>query len=279
MLKKDLIFDVGMHKGEDTDYYLSKGFKVIAFEADPDLIKQSKIKFKNDIKNGNLIIVEGAIVDKSFDKKIKFYKNKRNTVWGTVLKEWAERNEREGAESEIIEVDSINFKECLIKFGIPYYLKIDIEGMDIVCCETLLSFKQKPHYISIESEKIDFKKLEKEFNLFEKLGYKNFKVIQQGNIEKQKKKNPSQEKKFTNYHLVEGSSGLFGKDLAGIWINKKKALAKYKRIFILYGLFGDKSFFKQNLFTKYFLKIFKKLTGIPLPGWYDTHARHEESNE
>ncbi len=28
----DLLYDVGMHKGEDTDYYLKKGFKVIGIE-------------------------------------------------------------------------------------------------------------------------------------------------------------------------------------------------------------------------------------------------------
>ena len=28
----DLIYDVGMHKGEDTEFYLSKGFRVIALK-------------------------------------------------------------------------------------------------------------------------------------------------------------------------------------------------------------------------------------------------------
>ena len=278
MLNKDLIFDVGMHKGEDTDFYLSKGFKVVAFEADPDLIKKSKNRFKKKIENGDLVIVEGAIVDGNFDKKIKFYKNKLNSVWGTVLKEWAERNKAEGAESECIEVDAINFKECLIKFGIPYYLKIDIEGMDIVCCEALLSLEQRPNYISIESEKVSFKRLETELDLFEKLGYKDFKIIQQDNINRQKEKKPFGENRTINYNFLEGSSGLFGKDLPGIWINKKNALKAYRKIFLFYKVFGDNSFLKKNIFTKYFLKIFRKLTGIPTPGWYDTHARYQEND-
>ena len=272
-----MIFDVGMHKGEDTDFYLSKGFKVVAFEADPDLIKKSKSRFKKEIENGDLIIVEGAIVDKNFNKKIKFYKNKLNTVWGTVLREWAERNKADGAESECIEVDAINFKEWLIKFGIPYYLKIDIEGMDIVCCEALLSLEQRPNYISIESEKISFRRLEAELDLFEKLGYKDFKIIQQDNIKRQKEKKFFGEDRHINYNFIEGSSGLFGKDLSGIWINKQVALKKYKKIFLFYKIFGDNSYLKKNIFTKYFLKIFRKLTGIPTPGWYDTHAKHQKN--
>jgi hypothetical protein len=32
-LHPDLIFDVGFHRGEDTDFYLKKGFRVVAVEA------------------------------------------------------------------------------------------------------------------------------------------------------------------------------------------------------------------------------------------------------
>ena len=31
----DLIFDVGFHKGEDTEFYLKKGFPVVAADANP----------------------------------------------------------------------------------------------------------------------------------------------------------------------------------------------------------------------------------------------------
>lgn len=31
-IKSDIIYDVGLHVGQDTDFYLKKGFKVIAFE-------------------------------------------------------------------------------------------------------------------------------------------------------------------------------------------------------------------------------------------------------
>ena len=34
---EDLIYDIGMNHGEDTAYYLSKGFRVIAIEANPGL--------------------------------------------------------------------------------------------------------------------------------------------------------------------------------------------------------------------------------------------------
>jgi hypothetical protein len=35
----NLIYDFGMHDGADTDYYLRKGFRVVAVEADPLLAR------------------------------------------------------------------------------------------------------------------------------------------------------------------------------------------------------------------------------------------------
>ncbi len=280
MINKNLIYDVGMHKGEDTHYYLSKGFSVIAFEADPDLIKLAKKKFYNEINKQKLIIVEGAIVPENFSNKVQFYKNKKKTIWGTVVENWAKRNKESfDSESISIQVNSINFKEILNKYGVPYYLKIDIEGMDLVCCEALLSFNDKPSFISIESEKISFEKLKYEINLFEKLGYNNYKIIQQGSVNQQKEKFPSKEKKYLGYKFTVGSSGLFGEDLPSKWLNKKDTLAKYKKIFLLYKIFGDNSFLRRNILTKHFFifftKIIYKLTNVSIPGWYDTHAKHK----
>jgi hypothetical protein len=46
--KANLIFDVGLHKGEDTDFYLRKGFRVVAFEAHPDLILNCEVRFERE---------------------------------------------------------------------------------------------------------------------------------------------------------------------------------------------------------------------------------------
>jgi hypothetical protein len=60
--KDNLVYDVGMHEGEDTAYYLKKGFHVVAFEANPELIARNKRRFAPEMVSGRLVIVEGAIV-------------------------------------------------------------------------------------------------------------------------------------------------------------------------------------------------------------------------
>lgn len=145
---------------------------MVGFEADPDLVAYCKKRFSNEIASGKVIIIEGAIVDSAAGKNrkrtVKFYKNLDNSVWGTIKSDWAERNKELGTRNKIINVKAVNFATCLMKYGIPYYLKIDIEGVDVACLKTLLQFTNKPSYISIESEKIEFKKLLQEFVLLEK---------------------------------------------------------------------------------------------------------------
>ena len=275
---KDLVYDVGMHKGEDTDYYLKKGFNVIGFEADPNLAAHCRTRFSKEISNGKLTIVEGAILEiqpgEAAEKTIKFYKNKDNSVWGTVASDWAQRNENLGTSNEIIEVPVINFSDCLEQYGIPHYLKIDIEGMDLVCLKALLNFEQKPDYVSIESEKVSFDKLIEEFNLFAQLGYSRFQAIQQEGISRQKEPNPSQEHYCIGYHFQEGSSGLFGADLPDKWKDYGSIISQYKKILFSYKLFGDYGKANNYAIGRLFQSVLSKRLRMPMPGWYDTHAKH-----
>ncbi len=275
---EDLVYDVGMHKGEDTDYYLKKGFRVISFEANPDLAEQCRQRFKNEIEGGKLVIIEGAIVESAAEddknKKISFYRNKDRTVWGTVVDAWAQRNEGLGTSNEIIEVPVVNFSSCVEKYGIPHYLKIDIEGMDTLCLKALLPFCQKPDYISIESEKVSFDKLITEIDLLQQLGYTRFKAVQQSGIARQKEPNPAREGVYVGHQFPPGCSGLFGGDLAGKWKNDRQIIDEYRRIFFQYRWFGDYSKIRKTSIGQFLIKKVQKRLGRLFPGWYDTHAKH-----
>jgi FkbM family methyltransferase len=275
--QNDLIYDVGMHLGEDSEYYLKKGFRVIGFEADPNLAAYCRIKFHDAIEQKRLIIIEGAIVDSyALQKiiKVKFFRNTNISVWGTLYKEWARRNEILGAHSEIIEVNAIDFTECINKYGVPYYMKIDIEGADTICLKSLLDFDLKPDYVSIESEKVLFDKLVEEIKLLEQLGFAEFMAVQQDNIASTVTPNPSKEGIFVEHNFQRGSSGLFGKELLGNWKTKKEILREYNRIFYNYKLFGDLSLLQRFWFGRAIVDLLATGLRKPLPGWYDTHAKH-----
>jgi 16S rRNA A1518/A1519 N6-dimethyltransferase RsmA/KsgA/DIM1 with predicted DNA glycosylase/AP lyase activity len=60
-LKADLIYDVGMRCGEDTEYYLEGGFRVLAIEADPYLVNRARQRFSREIETRQLTILNVGI--------------------------------------------------------------------------------------------------------------------------------------------------------------------------------------------------------------------------
>jgi hypothetical protein len=58
-----LIFDVGHHDGEDTNFYLAKGFRVVAVEAMASLCDAARERFKSEIASEHLVIESVAVAD------------------------------------------------------------------------------------------------------------------------------------------------------------------------------------------------------------------------
>jgi FkbM family methyltransferase len=281
----DLIYDVGLHNGEDSEFYLRKGYRVVAFEANPDLVASCRVRLKEFIDNGRLTIIEGAIVGldviASGLKKVRFYKNSAYSGWGTVSPGWAERNVRFGTSISIIEVDTINFVDVISDHGVPYFMKIDIEGCDTVCISALSAFKERPTYVSIESDKTSFRNIRREIDMFTKLGYTSFKAVEQSKIHLfQSPPYPPREGKYVNQRFEAGSSGLFGSELEGKWKSRRGILHQYRFIRLSYFLLGDDGVMRKwrfrgamrlRLLTE---RVVGHFTHGALPGWYDTHARH-----
>ncbi len=262
-MQKDLIFDVGCHKGEDTDFYLRKGYRVVAVEANPLLCQQIRESFAASLSGGKMALVESAVAKQTGDTK--FYACEES-VWGTVVPSWNDRSEGRGRHSKEISVQGIAFSELLDRFGVPYYLKVDIEGADMYCLEGLFSQKERPQYVSIESEKKEWPRLLEEFRVLCALGYKKFKLVNQAFVHEQAPPNPPLEGSFVDTKFAPGSSGLFGEETPGHWLKAQEAIDSYRRIFLRYRLFGDYGLFRR--IPKYGPKLCCHLAG----GWYDTHC-------
>jgi len=271
-----LIYDVGMHRGEDTDFYLKKGYDVVAFEANPDLISECRNRFRAEIANSRLRIIDGAIAPASSGETITFYQNSSASVWGTINSDWKDRNSKLGSESKEIMVRRIDIENVLRTTGIPHYIKIDIEGADKIVLEALNNFDARPKYISIESEKVDFQELHNELQLLASLGYRKFKVVQQENIPGSKISSITLTGEPLVHTFEMEASGPFGDDITQNWITLEEALDVYKLIFRQYKRFGDQSWIVKlpNFLQRVARTLYRGVTGHrgPLPGWYDTHA-------
>jgi FkbM family methyltransferase len=173
----DLIYDVGMHNGDDTAFYLHQGFRVIAIDADPLAVDAAKRRFHTEVASGRLTILNVGVAEKAGAGT--FWISERVSEWNSFQKK-----ARMGEECHPIEVEMQPFSEILDTYGIPFYLKIDIEGNDLLCIEALAG-RPLPPFISVEAkvggaedDLIEAAAL-RDLPLLKDVGYRRFKLISQ----------------------------------------------------------------------------------------------------
>lgn len=270
-MNSDLVYDFGLHKGEDTAFYLAKGFRVVAFEANPDLTESCRARFASEIAAGRLTIAEGAVAPASAGDTLTFFRNERS-VWGTIDTDWVERNERFGARSRKITVQRIDVAEIIRKFGMPFYMKIDIEGADRLILEILASFTERPKYISIESTNSDFNEFVADCELLRGLGYGRFKAVQQEYIPGRRGRFRRLNGQSFDYVFPNDASGPFGEEIDQEWLGYDKLMQAYRDIYRKYRWLGAGSVVSRIPGLNRLLWHVGKWTNTGLPGWYDTHA-------
>jgi FkbM family methyltransferase len=267
MLTEDLVYDVGLHKGEDTAYYLQKGYRVVAFEANPDLVREARRRFAAELASGRLEIVSGAVSD-SGAATVTFYQNPGMTVWGTIDPGWAARNR---AQVNEIDVPVVRFGDHLKRTGTPYFIKIDIEGADRLCLEALAAVSARPAMLSIEADKTDLRQVRAELDALEELGFDRFAAVQQKRMRQRTIETRTRTGQPLSYSFEPGSSGPFGEDIRE-WKTRAGVERRYRAIFRTYRLFGENAAINRTRVGNRLRHEVAELIRVPLPGWHDTHA-------
>jgi FkbM family methyltransferase len=268
-IHSDLVYDIGLHKGEDTAFYLRLGYRVVAFEANPDLVAQCKRRFATEIERGQLTIISGAITYADAPSCVPFFRNEK-TVWGTTSSAWVERNRDLGRVSDIVMVKKVIMTDVLLTYGVPHYLKIDVEGADRLVVETITALQVVPEFISIETEKVSFDLLVVQIEQLEALGYRRFKVVQQATIPYRTRTIADLHGRMIKYRFEPHSSGPFGNQIAGEWLDRNTVIKRYQRIFGRYRTLGDASLVGR--YGRIVTRPLEFLFAIGLPGWHDLHA-------
>ena len=249
----DLIYDLGMHDGQDTAYYLKKGFRVIAVEANPDLVAGAAARFADQIAAGQLQILNVAVADArtAFD----FYVNHQNSKWSSIHHKWGARGARGFTK---ITVPGRRLEDIIAEHGLPYYLKIDIEGADLTALEALQPLRQRPDFVSVEGGGETF------LNLFARMGYDRFAVVNQATLPKLPQADPAREGHAVDHVFPMGASGPFGREVAAPWMDYDAALEERRAFRAIIAdietrMEGDS------------VKINRERQRRNL-GWYDVHA-------
>jgi FkbM family methyltransferase len=220
LTRGDLIIDVGMHVGHDSEFYLAKGFNVVAVEANPDLVADAETKFARELADGRLRIFAVAIAEQRGTASLAVARD--HSGYSSLSASEVQRAEQRGVSFEHIDVPTVPFEDVLAEVGVPYYLKVDIEGLDRLCVRALRRFDERPAYVSIESSitnakrGLGFAEIFDELDELWKLGYTRFKYINQ--MRASELPNPPLEgSRYAEPVRSVQASGPFGKETPGRW--------------------------------------------------------------
>jgi len=277
MVVEDLIFDVGCNNGDDADFYLRKGFRVVAIDADSELCDQVVKRFANEIASGRCEVIWGAVSERG-GGTAEFFICNELTDWSTTDPYFVERNKRVGSTYRVVKVPTINVADLMRTRGTPHYMKVDIEGADHVPLQNLLGSAQVPHYVSIEIALHDLSIGLGQIDLMKRLGYTHFNFFNQGMRNRVTAPNPAKEGKYVEFDGSACTTGLFGSELGGHWITAPEADKRFTGIHKRHVLFRDHKLYSKGgkfggtMLSKIHNRLRRHLLGDPV-AWYDVHAR------
>jgi FkbM family methyltransferase len=162
------IFDIGMFDGTDTAYYLSLGGRVVAVEANPLLVRRAEERFGAEIAAGQLTIVNCAI--STDHAPVELTLSADDLGASSMFGERVADRQPMGS----ITAPGLPILELMERYGVPDYLKVDIEGADRFCI-LHLTRDTRPRYLSFEIGP-DVDEL---LAHIRSLGYTRFKIMNQ----------------------------------------------------------------------------------------------------
>lgn len=246
-MDRNLVFDIGFHKGEDSRYYLYRGYNVVAVDASLHLVKEGSELFAQEIKEKRLTLINAVVADEERDEVLFYISN--NSEWSSTNKYIAGRN---GMLAQELRLSAIGLNHLIKDYGVPYYCKIDIEGNDILALKSLEKVEELPLYISVETECLGHNVKDGDVSIYDtliqlhRLGYSRFKLVDQSTFSVLGNSPFYSNKELGfDYHLADklyakrilhttdsystfseffaNGSGPFGEDLLGEWFNFESA--------------------------------------------------------
>jgi len=276
---RQLVFDLGFHRGEDTAYYLAMGYAVVAVDASAALVAEGRERFAEALASGQLTLLQAAVVSdaqRCEQPQVAFYPHAERSEWGTVDPRWVERNSRLHGlpHAEPVWVEAVSLPQLVQRFGCPEHLKIDIEGLDSAVLADLALLPEQPRSVSWETGKDSLGQVWRQHSQLARLGYSRFRVMQQA---RQPERPPARLPDGSPWQFPAGSSGPLPLHSRQSWHGLAWVKGQYLLLFGLYRLFGPGSAWGHaRRSSRHWLSWLPRWCDrhLALPGWYDSHAWH-----
>jgi FkbM family methyltransferase len=149
----DMIFDIGAYDGHKTAAFAEISSKVISCEPDPDSFQILTTRFRN--LKSKVQLINCAVYNRQ--GKAVLQRNSKGSAFNTLNPEWKNILEKDNVkrwsekirfEKEIeVEVRTNTLDHLIGQYGIPDFIKIDVEGSEL---EVIQGLTQQVKYISFE---------------------------------------------------------------------------------------------------------------------------------
>eukprot|EP00927_Polykrikos_kofoidii_P041365 TRINITY_DN35277_c0_g1_i1.p1 TRINITY_DN35277_c0_g1~~TRINITY_DN35277_c0_g1_i1.p1 ORF type:complete len:573 (-),score=90.30 TRINITY_DN35277_c0_g1_i1:44-1762(-) len=154
--REALVFDLGMSGGMDSLVYLQHNWRVVAVEANPRLVAWAESSLDEYVRSGQLQIMHAAVTttkrrvrteEVEFCMALRIEQGKVQDSLGT---SGAQRCHDEGG--NVAKVRRVTCPALVETFGVPFYVKVDIEGGEGLDCLEDLSLRPetRPTISSVE---------------------------------------------------------------------------------------------------------------------------------
>lgn len=142
---KDLVFDVGANIGVKTRAFLSLGARVIAVEPNPTCVESIRSDHRHALASGQLHVEPLAVASRNGEVALTRYSESAVTSGSAEFIRYLQ--DHDWATLDTVVVQSVTLDDLIARFGVPGFIKIDVEGMD---AEVLRGLSRRPRYLSFE---------------------------------------------------------------------------------------------------------------------------------
>jgi len=217
----------------------------VGLEAAPDLADLCRTRLA--AWEDRLTIVNKALFDRP-GETVSFFTVPTKDDWGSLNRDIAEKGIEQSVE---ITVETVDLAWLFDTFGVPRYIKCDMEGGDSIFRDQLLRETRRPRFVSVEMNDGE------EPEVLRACGYEVGQIVNQWMHHFRRCPEPPREGKFVEVQFNGEMSGLFGRELAPEkWTN-------LERLSSIYHSWKNLREIDQEL----------------APGWVDLHVARREDIE